>query len=244
MGKIITLGFLLTVIISCGQTTKKPTQHDLSNDVTIETDELKGNNGTFMLDLKTIKLDFDFKVYVGREEDFEEFTTYSFFKLTRGDKTNFTDSSLTEYEFGNKLFPIALKTGTNSFELLFEINDRPNKNYLRRLFIDGDKLIRLDKLPTFEGKAIDINQDGVKKYAGYWDYFQIWGENDELTVYNPILSYSVTSSGLKLDSLMTRKRNKKIYGDFYGFYYNEVLEIPISVLQKFEEELNRIKGGR
>ncbi len=213
-------------------------QDSLTTSLATETEE------TISQDLKTIKLDFDFIVSVGQEEDFEKFKTYTYFQLTRNNTTIFIDSSLTEYEFGNNLFPIIIKTGNNSFELLFEINDRPNKNYLKRLFIKDNKLVRQEKLPTFESKPIDINQDGIKEYAGFWDYSQTWGENYSLTAYNPILYYSVTTTGLKLDSTLTRERNEMIYGNFYGFSFNENDEQPISVLEKFEQELKRINGGQ
>ncbi len=236
--EIIILSSLLTVLVSCNQTTNKQTNNSLTTSLATETEE------TISQDLKTIKLDFDFIVSVGQEEDFEKFKTYTYFQLTRNNTTIFIDSSLTEYEFGNNLFPIIIKTGNNSFELLFEINDRPNKNYLKRLFIKDNKLVRQDKLPTFESKPIDINQDGIKEYAGFWDYSQTWGENYSLTAYNPILYYSVTTTGLKLDSTLTRERNEMIYGNFYGFSFNENDEQPISVLEKFEQELKRINGGQ
>ncbi|MCF1753391.1 hypothetical protein [Mariniradius sediminis] len=242
--EIIILSSLLTVLVSCSQTTKKETNDTLNTSMTTETREAIIQKEIFNQDLKTIKLDFDFIVYLGQEEDFQKFKTYTFFKLTRNNTTIFIDSSLTEYEFGNKLFPIIIKTGNNSFELLFEINDRPNKNYLKRLFIKDNKLVRQDKLPTFEGKPIDINQDGIKEYAGFWDYSQVWGDDNNLTAYNPILYYSVTTKGLLLDSLLTRERNEMIYGKFYGFAFSENDEQPIGVAEKFGRELKLINGGQ
>lgn len=230
----------MTVLVSCNQTTNKETDKSLTTLLTTETEE------TINQDLKTIKLDFDFDfiVSVGQEEDFEKFKTYTYFQLTRNNTTIFIDSSLTEYEFGNNLFPIIIKTGDKSFELLFEINDRPSKNYLKRLFIKDNKLVRQDKLPTFEGEPIDINQDGIKEYAGFWDYSQVWGDDNNLTAYNPILYYSVTPKGLLLDSLLTRERNELIYGKFYGYAFSENEEQTISVTEKFEQELKRINGGQ
>ena len=228
----------MTVLVSCNQTTKKETSDSMTTSLTPENEEIISQ------DLKTIKLDFDFIVTVGQEEDFEKFKTYTFFQLTRNNATIFIDSSLTEYEFGNELFPIIIKTGDNGFELLFEINDRPSKNYLKRLFIKDNKLIKQDKLPTFEAKPIDINQDGIKEYAGFWDYSQVWGDKNNLTAYNPILYYSVTPKGLILDSLLTRERNEMIYGKFYGFAFSENDEQSIDVTEKFEQELKRINGGQ
>jgi hypothetical protein len=188
----------------------------------------------------TIKLDFGFIATVGQEENFQTFKTYTYFDLTRDTKTIYVDSALTEYEFGNKLYPIVLQTGKNRYELLFEINDRPSKNYIKRITIDDDQVVKQDKLPTFLSKPTDINNDGVKDYAGFWDYSQVWGENNDLTAYNPILYYSITKTGLQLDSLLTKERNKKIYGKFYGFSFSEKYQQPISATKKFDEEIKLI----
>jgi len=187
--------------------------------------------------LETIELGYGFIISAGQEEDFNDFKTYTLLRLTRNKEIIFSDSLNTEYEFRNKLFPLVIKTGVNDFELLLEINNRPNKNYLKRLFIQDNKLIREDKLPAFESKAIDIDNDGLKEYAGYWDYAQTWGENYELTSYNPIIYYTKTNLGFKIDSALTKKRNKKIYGKFYGFEFNDNLELPKEVITDFNKEI-------
>lgn len=230
--KLILLMMLLTVLVSCKQAGKK-----VNNSMT-------ENESSLATNLKTMQLDFDFVLTLGEEEDFETFKTYSFFRLTRNNSRIYVDSSLTEYEFGNKLFPLVLKTGEHSFELIFEVNNRPNKNYLKRLFVQDNQLTAQDKLPTFEAKPIDINQDGIKEYAGFWDYAQVWGDSNNLTSYNPILYYSVTPAGLKLDSVLTRQRNEMIYGKFYGFSFSEKYELAISVTEKFEQELKLLGGGQ
>ena len=236
--ELIILTIILTVLFSCKQTTTNDVSNNLTTSLTTETEE-KINE-----DLKTLKLDYDFIISIGQEEDFEKFKTYSFFQLARNNSIIYIDSSLTEYEFGDKLFPIVIKSGDNSFELLFEINDRPSKNYLKRLFIKDNKLVGQDKLPTFETIPKDIDNNGTFEYAGYWDYQQIWGENDNLTSYNPILYYSVTSQGLMLDSLLTKERNENIYGKFYGFSFSENDEQSVSVTKKFEQELELINHGK
>lgn len=228
--KLILLTTILTVLVSCNQTGKEVNNRTTENKQSIDTN------------LNPIKLDFDFIVTVGQEEYFETFKTYTFFQLTRKNSTIYVDSSLTEYEFGDKIFPLVLKTGDNSFELLFEVNDRPSKNYLIRLFIQDNKLTGQDKLPTFEAKSIDINEDGIKEYVGFWDYSQVWGDSNSLTSYNPILYYSVTTTGLILDSVLTRQRNEMIYGKFHGFSFSEKDEQPTSVIEKFEQELKLLDG--
>jgi len=195
-------------------------------------------------DFKTFELDFGFKVTVGKEDDYDDFKTYMYFKLERNNNIVYlkSDSSLIEYEFGDTLFPIILQTEDNSFELLFEINDRPSKNYLKRFFVSNDKLIGQDTLPAFEAKPIDINGDGIKEYAGYWTSAEVFGENNSFTSYNPIIYYSVTNKGLKLDSSLTKQRNEIIYGQFYGYSYSEKYTLPVSVMDKFNQELKIISG--
>lgn len=192
--------------------------------------------------LIAINLDYGFKILIGRKEAFQDFNTYSYLELIRNNTTIYIDSSLTEYEFNNKLFPILINAGENSFELLIEVNNRPNKNFLKIIYIQDNKLSKQDELPAFESSHIDINKDGIKEYAGFWDYFQIWEENNNLTSYNPILYYSITPNGLFLDSLLTKQRNEMIYGAFYGFSFDETKEQPISVIKKFEKELELING--
>ena len=238
----IILSIFAFIASSCGQKSNKQTNTGNYEENTI--DDLKPSEISQVSEFKTFALDFGFKVTVGEEEDFKSFKTYTYFKLERNNSIVYFDNSRKEYEFGNKLFPMILKTGNNSFELLFEINARPSKNYLKRLFVSNDKLVEQDELPTFETKPIDINNDGIKEYAGFWDDSETWGENYSLTAYNPILYYSVTKTGLKLDSALTKQRNEIIYGQFYGFSFNETIEMPISVIDKFEEELKIIRSGR
>jgi hypothetical protein len=188
--------------------------------------------------LKTIELEFGFKATFSREGDEYGLNTYSHLELTRNEYVLYVDNS--EYEIENELSCIVLKTGENSYELLFEIDFRPSKNYLKRIFIQDNKVLKHDKLPTFITKAKDLNNDGVKEYVGFWDYSQVWGEIDSLTAYNPLLYFSVTETGLKLDSALTRERNEIIYGQFYGFSFSEEHEQPVSVSEMFGQEMRRI----
>jgi len=192
---------------------------------------------------KTLLLDFGFKVALGKEEDFKTFKTYSLFELSKSGKIIYSDTLL-EYELGDKIYPITLQAGKNQFELIFEVNDRPNKNYLKRLTIKDEKVIKIDSLPTFISKATDLDKDGTKVYAGFWDYSEVWGESETKTDYNPILYYKITTTGLQLDSLLTKERNTIIYGQFHGFKFSEKIEMPISVSEKFRKELKRITNEK
>ncbi|MDL2231438.1 hypothetical protein LJB85_01715 [Porphyromonadaceae bacterium OttesenSCG-928-L07] len=246
MDKAILILSILTIIAyGCAQRANK--QENIGCVEQSEIDDLKiAETDQIMIpEFKELILDFGFKVTVELIEEFvPDMELYLNFKLERGNSIVYSDTSSLEYEFNDNNFPIVMQTGDNCFELLFEVNDRPNKNYLKRLFINNEKLVGQDRLPIFEANPIDINNDGIKEYAGYWDYSQIWGANDDLTAYNPILYYSVTKTGLKLDSLLTKERNEMVYGQFYGFSFSEKYEQPISVFKKFEQELKLIRDGR
>ena len=90
---------------------------------------------------------------VGKGEDYKTFITYSFFELMYSDRVIFTDT-IREYEFGDKLYPIVLNTGANKYELLFEVNDRPNKNYLLRFFVQNERIVRNDNATDFYNKSL------------------------------------------------------------------------------------------
>ena len=242
---IFILSTLVFIASSCGQKSNKQANtknNEIICQTIIDEQETTEINETIIYNFKTFEFEFGFKVTVRETEVFEVLKTYENFKLERNNNVVYFDNSWNEYEFDNTLFPIMLQTGDNSFELLFEMNNRPSQNYLKRLFVNDDIVVGQDKLPIFEAKPIDINNDGIKEYAGSFGFFEIWGENYNLTTYNPILYYSVTETGLKLDSLLTKQRNEIIYGQFYGFSYSEKFEIPKSVIEKFEQELKIIRN--
>ena len=92
---LLILTLILTFLVSCEQKVEKVNIKSTLTTENNESDEKLNHN------LKTIKLDFDFVVNVGQEEDFKKFKTYSYFKLTKNQSTIFIDSLLTEYEFGD-----------------------------------------------------------------------------------------------------------------------------------------------
>ena len=189
---------------------------------------------------KTIKLDHDFEIKVGRKEDFDKFETYTLFILTHKNKRLYIDTSLTEYEFGGKLYPIVRLLDNETFEILIEVNDRPSKNYLKYFKVHQDKIVSTEKLPTFISKASNLDMDDNLEFAGFWDWGETWGDNGTLTAYNPILYYEFKPSGIIMDSTLTISKNKEIYGDFHGFEYNEKVEIKTSETKKWDNEIDRI----
>jgi hypothetical protein len=190
---------------------------------------------------RTIRLENGFEIQVGDEEDFQRFKTYTLFKLSRNGSVIYMDSSLTEYEFGDEKYPLVLPFGREKFEVLVEVNDRPNKNYLKLFRIESNKLIEVQQLPTFISYPSDLDSDGKIEYAGFWDYPQVSGDE---TAYNPILYYQLTDDGLKLDSTLTIGKNTMIYGKFSGYKFTEAVIVPTSTFQAYEAEVKRIEAKR
>ncbi len=193
---------------------------------------------------KVIKLGNDFEIKVGKKEIFEGVETYTLFFLTHKNKLLFLDTSLTEYEFEDKLYPIIRQLDKETFEILVEVNERPNKNSLKYFKVYRDKIISTEKLPTFISKVSNLDKDDNLEFAGFWDWGETWGDKGSLTAYNPILYYELRPNGITLDSTLTVNKNKEIYGDFYGFKYNEKVEIKTNETKKRENEIDRINGTK
>jgi hypothetical protein len=190
----------------------------------------------------TINLSNSFKLELGHEKDYTTFKLYGFIRLLQNGQKVYADSSY-EYEPQSSLYPLVIPAGDSNFEVLVEVNDRPNKNYLQRLFVANGKVTKVDKLPSFIAPAADLNGDGTLEYAGYWAYNETWGEDKEFTDYNPIIYYSITPKGLKVNSDYTRKQNDSIFGFFHGYEYSQNIDIPASALKKQAEEIERIKAA-
>ncbi len=235
--RIILLALTCSILTSCNSAKKQKNDQQASSSLENKTTEKQEIR-------TTIVLDKNFILEIGGKEDFGSFVTYSFLKLSKDKQTIFIDSSLTEYEFNGKIYPIFLETGINTFELLLEVNDRPSKNYSKKLIIKENEVIKVEKLPSFISNSKDLNNDGKKELAGFWDYSQTWGENFKWTDYNPILYYSITAKGTLLDSSLTKERNEFIYGKFHGFEINQKLEIPESVSEKFGQEIKLIEDKK
>lgn len=193
-----------------------------------------------------VLFDNNFKIFVSNDENINNnLTTYTSFFLQHNNKIIFTDTTnKSEYDFSDTLYPMLFKIDKNSFELLVEINDRPNKNYLKRFYIKNDKIIKTDKLPTFICKGKKLNKAANLYFVGFWDHGEEWEneKNEMCTAYNPILYYSLTSNRLKLDTRLTIKKNFFIYGSFKGFNYDEKKPIKLKDLgNKFINEIKRVE---
>ena len=228
-------------------------KNNSSNRKTVYADSLKKYTSTSNLQYgssiykqvqKTIKLNYDFEINVGQKEDFEKFETYTLFILTHNNKLLYIDTSLTEYEFGDSLYPIVRQLNNETYEVLVEVNDRPNKNYLKYLKVNRDQIVCIEKLPTFISKATNLDNDDNLEFAGFQDWGETWGDKGSLTAYNPLIYYELNPYGITLDSTLTIHKSKEIYGNFYGFKYNAKVIIKTSVDQKWNKEIKRIKAIR
>lgn len=195
---------------------------------------------------KTIILNNEFTICFGDSENFGDFTTFTYIKLTRNEKNIFEDKTgKTEYEIRSSQFPIIISTLNNSFQLLAEVNDRPSKNYLKCFIFKDNELKKVEQFPTFLNKAKNLDGDSCLEFAGIWDNGEEWTspENIPLSTYNPIIYYEVTHNGLKTDSALTISRNKYIYGQFHGYRYNEKLAFEVNKIRvKLKIEIERIEN--
>jgi hypothetical protein len=232
--------FIAYILIACSNSNKQKTVS--SKDTS--TDNLQTKSSIDKQVQKTIKLDSDFEIKVGQKENFEKFETYTLFILTHKNKEFYLDTSLTEYEFGDKLYPIFRQLDKKTFEILVEVNDRPSKNYLKYFKVYQDKIVSTEKLPTFISRASNLDTDDNLELAGFWDWGETWDENGLLTAYNPLIYYELRPSGITLDSTLTVSKNKEIYGDFQGFKYNEKIEIKTSENKKRDAEIDRINTAK
>lgn len=230
---IFLIAFILTAC-SDNRGQKTPNEADKLSD------SLSNKSSFYIQIQKTINLDNDFEIKVGQKEEFEKFETYTLFILAHKSKQLYIDTSLTEYEFGNNLYPIVRQLDKETFEIFVEVNDRPNKNHLKYFKVHQDKIISRQKLPSFISAASNLDTDNNLELAGFLDWGQSWGNNESITAYNPIIYYELKPEGITLDSTLTISKNKDVYGDFYGFEYNEKLEIKTSVSKKWNDEIDRI----
>jgi len=146
----------------------------------------------------------------------------------------------------DSLNPGLIALGNNVFELFLQVDDRPGIGYLKMLKIQADKVIDSQKLPVFLAKPSHLFNDSRLVYSGVWSDREEWTDsnNNAVTDYDPIMYYVLSGTGLVLDSAETIKRNRKIYGQFNGFDFNEKTPVPVERMKEFREELGRIEKAK
>jgi len=169
----------------------------------------------------------------------EDIFTFNYLEIFQNGKMLFKDTTLIEYTLQDSLYP-KLYNFKNHIELLIETAERPNKNMIYRFFIQDGRIKKTDILPTFLTIPKDLDRDNKLEYAGFWDFGEVWGDSIIVTAYNPIVFYEITENGIILDFLTTIMVNTHIYGQFYGFYFNEQIEFPYEENSLFSKEIERI----
>jgi hypothetical protein len=119
-----------------------------------------------------------------------------------------------EFEFENRIWEQAKQIDKDKYQLLLELNDRPNKNKIVLLTIQNKKLISKQIIPTFDSCFV---VDGkTKEYQGELEYAEAV-DKAQKTQYIPTLFYLDKQSGIVLDTAKTIIFNTDKWGKFYGF---------------------------
>jgi hypothetical protein len=207
---MIRLFFLFTILfVSCGTTNRN------SKDLISRAD-------TIIVFSNRIKL-------TGKHSNDFGGTSFKPISILFDNKVIYRDS-LNEYwltGYASKQYPKLLKCADGSYQLLIEVDERPNENELTRLTIYQNGNIIQDRLPIFNWSPTDIDNDGKLEVSGILTNGETIASGDT-AFYNPTLIYKLTDNCLSLDSLATIEKNKKIWGQFYGYYYNDTLLLPFN----------------
>jgi len=155
-------------------------------------------------------------------------TSFKPISLMLDNITIFRDS-INEYwlsGFESDQYPKLLTCADGSFQLLIEVDERPNSNELLRINISTNGQIHHDRLPIFRWQPIDLDNDGKLELYGVLTNGETIASGDT-AFYNPTLVYELNGNCISLDSSATVEKNKKIWGMFYGYYYNDTLLLPL-----------------
>ncbi|WP_146153516.1 hypothetical protein [Adhaeribacter arboris] len=229
----------MTTQISCKSKKQKKTKEKIVSQQGIKPES--SNNSIQEVGSKEVSLSNGLRIKASEEEDFGDFKTYTQIDILHNNQVIYSDSTQ-EYEFGNKLFPILNQINPTAFEILLEVNDRPSKNKLKYLQIQGNKVTKEMEMPTFIAEAANLDEDNILESAGFWDYPQMEESGKSVTTaYNPILYYEWTKNGLRLDSTLTIKKNTQIYGTFHGFNFREEVQIPVKQAELLTKEIEKIE---
>lgn len=189
--------------------------------------------------LEKSSLEYGFEL-IGAVDTTEVLSVYEQLLVKHNNIPLFFDTA-TYFFFENPNYPMLLKTGTNSFELLLETDGRPQVNGLLHLQIRNDTVIRADRLPIFITKAVNLDTDPALEYAGSIGYPEA---SETYLPYSPIVYYELHPDGIRIDSVLTQQRNAIIYGKFHGFEYREDLHQPLNRMAFYNGEIERIKNAK
>lgn len=204
------LPFLMLIIFaSCG------TRKQNSNILTMETD-------TVIVYSDHIKLTGQHSEDFGGES-FNKISVFFDNKLIFKDSLN--EYWLTGYE--STQYPKLLMSADSNYQLLIEVDERPNQNELLNLTISKEGELIQHRLPIFNWNPMDIDNDGKLEVDGTLTNGETIA-NGDTAFYNPVLVYELIDNCLVFDSATTIEKNKKIWGQFHGYSYNDTLLLPFN----------------
>jgi hypothetical protein len=152
-------------------------------------------------------------------------------KILNGDKVVFKADSLMEFEFNDRSWPDFLKISDTKDQILLEVNDRPNSNYILCITLDNNTVVSASKFHSFDYEPKDFDNDGQLEYAGY--PYTVEGYTNDSTYYNPIQYVEKGLGGFRVDTTLTRQVNLKFYGEFPGHDSKIYRKVPVDTVEKY-----------
>jgi hypothetical protein len=179
------------------------------------------NNG----DTTEIRLEDEIKIIIPtRGEKFDSCRHYTHIELWKGSAKVFQDSTENEYIFlCNSSYPTVRKLNGNRYEILIEKFDGPDINKTLAIYLKDDKYESEKLLPFFESAPEDI--EGKKEYHGILNTIEGY-RNDDSCYYNPVLYYEISKNGILLDTSVTKRKIKEVWGNFYGYEQSDKIILP------------------
>ena len=230
------LFFLIPIVflISCSQ--KNPSINGDIKNSSIEKSNFRKDS------IPKIELESGFKIVGYDIETYKEYGVFTSLLVKRNDKTIYHYDNIDEFKLeGINAYLIPSKNNINQFDIVFESYSPPSKPRNIKLRIINDTIYLKTIIPSFEAQAKNLDNDGYLEFAGYWSDFEVCGENEIVTSYNPILFFEINENGLQLDTLLTIDKNTFIYGDFFGFDFSEKKPQPATTMKRHSEIIDEIK---
>lgn len=174
-------------------------------------------------------------------ETYNEFGVFTSLSIVRNEKEIYRLDNLDEFSLDSlKAYLVQSKTNPNQFDLTFEIISWPSKPRNIWLRIIDNIISSKSIIPAFETHAKNLDQDENLEFAGYWSFFELWGDKEIMTSYNPIIFYEIRENGLSLDSALTIEKNLLIYEKFLGFNFSEKEPQPIATIERHSKIVEEI----
>lgn len=155
-------------------------------------------------------------------------------------KSIYKDTLHDHIALGNPDYEVK-KVNNTTYEIFAGENHRPEDIRTTYFKIKNGAVVKKGSLPGFiNAKGSDLDHDGKKEYAGVLYDSTTLPDPEGSVWYWPLLCYEETGDGLVLDSVLTIKETKLVYGTFHGFKNNRKIILP--VYEKLQQEIDRIKS--